>query len=370
MKYQRSLFVWFKRYKGIIDGGGQANLRNFSLAKQILGEENIDSVYIHDENKKRSLWSYACAAFHMLHSYHNGITPLKVSEIVASAASCDCVFLSSSVFGIIAKKLKESGYKGTIITHFHNVEEMYYDALVPKYIPFRQIIVNCAKNNDKWACLYSDKVLTLNKRDSDLLKQKYGRGADFFTPISLPDRCQDALPDRQTLTKRKPLCTFIGSCFKANNDGVLWFVKNVLPHVDVEFRIVGKGMANLKARHSELSNIEVISDAPDLSPFFMDADFMVLPVFTGGGMKVKTCESLMYGKNILGTTETFEGYSVDTDKVGKLCNTADEYIAAIRHYCEHPVPRFNGYSRNVYLEKYSDNAILNNFKAVFDIQEK
>ena len=28
-------------------------------------------------------------------------------------------------------------------------------------------------------------------------------------------------------------------------------------------------------------------------------------------MKVKTCEALMYGKNILGTTETFEGYELD-----------------------------------------------------------
>jgi hypothetical protein len=36
-------------------------------------------------------------------------------------------------------------------------------------------------------------------------------------------------------------------------------------------------------------------------------------------MKVKTCESLMFGKNIFATTEAFEGYELDYDKVGALC---------------------------------------------------
>ncbi len=39
-------------------------------------------------------------------------------------------------------------------------------------------------------------------------------------------------------------------------------------------------------------------------------DYIISPIFVGGGMKVKTCEALMYGKNIIGTSESFEGYDI------------------------------------------------------------
>ena len=73
----------------------------------------------------------------------------------------------------------------------------------------------------------------------------------------------------------------------------------------------------------------------------------------------------MYGKNILGSTETFEGYSLDFNKVGGCCNTADEYISLLNRYIEHPVERYNIYSRNVYKENYSDKASLDLFLKIF-----
>ncbi len=82
-------------------------------------------------------------------------------------------------------------------------------------------------------------------------------------------------------------------------------------------------------------------------------------------MKVKTCESLMYGKNIIGTNEAFEGYNVDYERIGGRCNTAEEFIACLKGFEQNPRPRFNAYSRQVYLEKYSYSAIENLFKKLF-----
>ena len=89
---------------------------------------------------------------------------------------------------------------------------------------------------------------------------------------------------------------------------------------------------------------------------------MVLPIFTGSGMKVKTCESLMHGKNIIGTTEAFEGYDVDIKKVGGECNTAEEFIALLNDFAKNPRPKFNEYSRKIFIEKYSENAVAEMFK--------
>ena len=116
----------------------------------------------------------------------------------------------------------------------------------------------------------------------------------------------------------------------------------------------------------EMKDIEVVSDAPDLRPYFEEADFMILPVFAGSGMKIKTCESLMYGKNILGSDESFEGYAVDAERVGGRCNTAEEYISRLRHFIQHPVPRFNRYSRDCFLKNYSEESSRAVFCSVFE----
>lgn len=361
---KKALLVWFKRYNSILDGGGVANQRCLRMIQRVLGENNTESVYVHDERNRTGVFQKLRSAYYFLFDYHNGITPDFVASVVEKAKAYDYVFLSTSLFGIVAKRLKESGYKGRIIVHFHNVESVYYDAVVPKWLPGRQIIVRCARHNDAFSCSYADKILVLNERDKNLLHEMYGREADFILPISLQDKCT-SIPDKEVMTSTTPLCLFIGSSFGPNNEGVLWFVRHVLPHVDIRFKVVGKNMGRLKAANECLKDIEVVSDAPDLRPYFEEADFMVLPIFSGSGMKVKTCESLMYGKNIIGSDETFEGYNVDMEKVEGRCNTPEEYIRCLKHYASHPVPRFNAYSRQVFLENYSEEASVNLFQKIF-----
>lgn len=91
---------------------------------------------------------------------------------------------------------------------------------------------------------------------------------------------------------------------------------------------------------------------------------MVLPIFKGSGMKVKTCESLMYGKNIIATDEALEGYELDYSRMGGKCNTAQEFIDTIKSFTDSPRPRFNAYSRNTFLEKYSADKVVDSFSDI------
>lgn len=362
---KRALFVVFKKYNTILEGGGIANERNIAMARRILGEDNVTVIYIHDESRKRSLWNLALSALCFPFGYFNGLLPWKVKSIVATAKAYDYVFISTSIFGILAKALKESGYGGTVIAHLHNIESIYYDSLLSKRLPGRSLVIGCAEKNDGYCCKYADKVLTLNTRDSDILSRLYGRRADVILPIAMSDRCGKITFDKEERISKRPVCLFLGSYFTANNEGITWFVKNVLPHVDIELRIVGKGMAKLKDYDSCFRDIPIVSDVPDLTPYYMSADFMILPIFSGSGMKVKTCEALMFGKNILGTDEAFEGYDIDTDRVGARCNTAEEFIHSIQQLTEKAIPRFNSYSRCIYEQQYSEDASVKRFEKIF-----
>ena len=363
MEKNKVLYIGFMRHDGILVGGGIANKRCLDTLRKYFGAGQVEEYYVLDESEHRSLWSYAKAVALFPFNYHNGLTPAKVREIVAMAPAFNYIFISTSVIGIIAKKLKESGYKGTIITHYHNVESIYYDAQLPRWLPGRQVVVRCAAQNDQYACHYSDKYVTLSKRDADYLEKHYGRKADAIVSVSMEDKFKPV--DTTAMTGRRPLCLFLGAYSKPNNDGVLFFVNEVLPHVDIEFKVVGRGMEKLKSSSPSLEQVEVVSDAPDLRPYFESADFMILPVFSGSGMKIKTCESLMYGKNILGSDESFVGYDLDTQKVGGRCNTAEEYITRLRHFIEHPVPRFNHYSRSIFLKNHSEESTYHTFCSLF-----
>ncbi len=363
---KRALYVTFKKYNGILDGGGMANLRNLTMARRGLGADCVDTVYLHDDSKKRSLWNLFVSALCFPFGYFNGMIPSKVAEIADKAMAYDYVFISTTVLGVLAKELRKRNYRGTIIAHFHNVESVYYDSQLPKRMPLRSLIIGCAAKNDEYCCRYADTILTLNRRDSDILYRMYGRKADIFAPIALEDKCATTEFDLKATTGRRPLCLFLGSYFAANAEGITWFVKNVLPHVDIDLKIVGRGMARLKEDNDCFRDIEIVSDAPDLAPYFLSADFMILPIFSGSGMKVKTCESLMYGKNILGTDEAFEGYTLDAARVGGCCNTADDFIQCLQRYAANPLPRFNSYSRKVYEESYSDTSSLSVFRKAFE----
>lgn len=360
------LVIRYKKTVGVAEGGEKASELNRTVLCQIAGEDNVDTYFIHDEARRRSVADYLRGILYMPFGYYFGLTPRRVREIIRLANGYDVVFVDRSVFGIIAKRLKDSGYTGRVVCFFHNVETIYFAAKYSNRLnPMRWLILPCADRNDRWSCRFADRTIVLSSRDDEELYRRYSRHADQQIPIAFVDRYRrDHYPEGLTATK--PLCIFLGSYFPANVEGIEWFAKNVLPRVDITMQIVGKGMDRLKAADWMRPDIEVLSNVPDLEPLFEAADLMVLPIFKGSGMKVKTCESLMYGKNIIGTPEAWAGYELDTTRAGACCETADDFIKAINTFAANPRPRHNTYSRQIFVDKYSSDRMVDKFRAAIE----
>lgn len=362
----RILIVRYKKTRGVPEGGEQGSEKNLVVLQQIAGEANVDTYFIHDEAHRRTAWEYLQGIVYMSFGYYFGLTPKRVREIVRQAQSYDVVFVDRSVFGIIARQLKETGYKGRVVCFFHNVEAVYFSAKYSSRLnPMRWLVVPCADRNDRWSCRYADRTIALSTRDDEELYRRYRRRADVLIPVAFVDRYKRDTYTTE-LTAQKPLCMFLGAYFPANVEGIEWFVKNVLPRVNIRMQIVGKGMDKLKEADWMRPDIEVLCNVPDLEPLFEAADIMVLPIFKGSGMKVKTCESLMYGKNIIGTPEAWSGYELDYSKAGACVIAPDEFVAAIEDFCRHPRPRFNAYSRDIFVSQYSADRMVARFRAVLE----
>ena len=358
---KKLLFIRYKINDGIAEGGVVNSQTNLNAMYSILGKEQIDEYAIHDISKRKFIDKLK-GIFLFFRGMYYGITPEKLNSINTLSKNYDIIFIDRSIFGIIAKSLKKSGYKGKIITFFHNFEPIYFKDKITSLNPFKPLIINCVRKNEQWSCQNSDTVIALNKRDNNLILKHYHREADVFIPVSFKDSYSPSDIQKQRNFEKPPLCLFLGTNFIANTEGLLWFIKEVLPHVDIRLQIVGKGMEKIKPQLPNDNRIELYGSVPDVKEFLENADIMILPIFKGSGMKVKTCEAMMYGKYIIGTTETFEGYNVDFEKIGALANTKEEYIQAIEKFYRGTYQKHNAYSRDFFLENHSEESTKKKFE--------
>ena len=179
------LIIRYKKTLGVPEGGEQGSEKNLIVLRQIAGEENVDTYFIHDEAHRRTMAEYLQGILYMPLGYYFGLTPRRVREIVTMAQAYDVVFVDRSVFGIVAKRLKESGYRGRVVCFFHNVEVVYFSAKYSnKFNPMRWLVVPCADRNDRWSCRYADRMIALSTRDDEELYHRYGRHAEGDYPYA------------------------------------------------------------------------------------------------------------------------------------------------------------------------------------------
>lgn len=315
------------------------------------------------------------------------ITPQEEEKILKklNKEKYNYIFFDGSSFGYLSDKIKKIDNNIKILTFCHDVNYYLYSALLEilkkdwnynlisyyRYFLLKKLRINAIINENK-IFRNSDIVITFNKRDSELLYKKYNKISDQEIPMSFFQK--NKLNFLEVKNKNQKLnLLFVGASHHTPNlEGIKFFIEKVIPLIDVELVIVGKGMEKYKKNFEERNNkIKVIGTVENLDNYYLNADAVISPIFSGGGMKIKTGEALSYGKTIFGTSEAFEGYEIDYKKVGGLCNNAEEFIKMITDYIicweKNGKVSFNSYSYNIFKKKYSYEASLEKFKKVFKI---
>lgn len=337
-------------------GGDSVNKRNLDLLVDIFNEDL--SIY--------SIASPLNTIFQKLKGYLGGITPRIIADILGliDENKIDCVFLSQSFYGKLSHAIRRKFPNIRIITFYHNIEKHYAKEFVRVsgfvHYPFYFL----ASYNEALTIRNSNFNFVLNERDSILMNDIYSVSSDLQLPVSYEDIfSKDKIEDKFN----NPLkIIFVGTAFFGNIPGIKFFVKEVMPHVSAELIIVGKGMEAYKNQLEIAENIKVYGFVDDLSSLYYTASVVVAPIFSGGGMKTKIAEALMYGKTIVGTSEAFEGYK-QAEGVTYVCNSANEFITCIKNMeiaNSRPKP-FNIKARALFENNYDNKVLKNGLKNFF-----
>lgn len=277
----------------------------------------------------------------------------KMSLNLIQTENIGQMFVDGSNLGEIVSAVTKKFPNVETSTFFHNVEARFFWGSLRQSKTLRALAVLVANYlAERKAVRHSAKVICLSDRDSGLLYKLYGRGATHLAPMALQDKLPADYVLRPTPPKEK-FALFVGGIFYANRAGISWFVKHVVPRIQIKIYIVGRGFEDLKQELEREGQVEVIGAVDSLADWYRNAYFVIAPIFDGSGMKTKVAEALMFGKKIIGTPEAFSGYEDVADRAGRICMSPKEFAAAINSAEEIVKCSFDTELRMIYESKYS-----------------
>lgn len=293
-----------------------------------------------------------------LRGYIDGLSVETVAEILEKikVGGIGKLFIDGSNLGSLAKIVKKRFPGVKIYTFFHNVESAFFwgaftQALTPKSLAV--LAVNFLA--ERRSVSYSDHIICLSPRDSAMLKHVFGRKADHLSAMAMQDKYKgSAVPLKYPEDERYVL--FVGGVFYANLAGIRWFVDNVASRIQIKVVVVGRGFEQYKDELERNGNIEVVGTVDSMAQWYLNAEFVIAPIFGGSGMKTKVAEALMFGKKIIGTPEAFSGYESVTKRVGCICEDAGQFETAIEAVSAIDNARFDADLRHIYENNYSIDA--------------
>lgn len=357
MKRETVIFLTRGDLMGEVNTGGlQCTRRNYQLLCRIFGEEQVQVGILTEQPEKKSdnpLVRYFYYDGRPIRAYWNylrfrdRIPASLVRELAAfvNSRKPDLLFLDGSSFCGWTQRVDRSIRK---LVFCHNIEKHYIWGWVRHQSWLFLPRFFASWRNESRLVRHADFVVCLNRRDAQCLETLYHRRADLILPISLTDRFE---PDREQAAEANGRLLFVGSYFPPNVEGIRWFCRQVLPQTSWQLDVVGKGMEQLR-EELESPQVSVLGAVRELDEFYYRAAAVVMPVFFGSGMKVKTAEAMQYGKAIFAAREALEGYDIQGLPAVKECGTAEEFVQALQEFQKQERQKTYPEIRRRFLDKY------------------
>lgn len=263
---------------------------------------------------------------------------------------------------IYAKPEIFKGNKAKIVLRSHNVEHEIWERIVTNSkFGFKKMYLNHLTKQLKQFEIEQfeivDALIAITQRDLDLFKNLGFKGEGQVTPIGL--NANNYLPNYQGFD-RKPSLSFIGTLdWFPNIEGVNWFLEEVIPEIkNIVLHIAGRNAPESLLK-LQVDNVIVHGEVESSVDFINEHSVMIVPLFSGSGMRVKILEGMALGRVIITTSLGVEGIpAVDKQHIF-IANTAAEFIEKIDFIKNNPtILKAIGENAKAFIETEFDNVTI------------
>jgi polysaccharide biosynthesis protein PslH len=136
--------------------------------------------------------------------------------------------------------------------------------------------------------------------------------------------------------------TFLGSLnWPPNAEGVLWFAREVWPHIvaempDAVLTIIGKAPPDSLQTGSPIPNLDVTGYVEDVTGYLAETAVFIVPLHAGGGMRVKIIDAWSWALPIVSTTIGAEGVQYVDGENLLIGDSAHAFAAAVLRLLRDP----------------------------------
>ena len=119
-----------------------------------------------------------------------------------------------------------------------------------------------------------------------------------------------------------------------NQEGLIWFAEKCWPAIhkrypELKFYVAGRNAPAWMQKKMDLPNVVFLGEVVDAYEFMNSKSIMIVPLFSGSGMRVKIIEGMALGKSIVTTPIGAEGIEVENRKHLLIAGDEESFADAV-----------------------------------------
>lgn len=283
----------------------------------------------------------------------------------------DIVQLEGSYMSLYSAVIRQHS-KARLVLRAHNVEHQIWDRLARQVraVAQRRYLQNMTAKIKRFELNHLqdyDAIIPISGEDAQYYQQ-----AGFMGQVHTINGAVDLSRFPHPNLNFRPSIAFLGSLeWLPNVEGLHWLLKEVWPtiarrHLQATLHVAGKGSPVTRLL-PQADRVVLHGQVPDAAEFLSAHHIFVVPLHSGGGMRMKIVEAMGAGMCVLSTSIGAEGiaYTDGVDIV--IADSAEAWIHALDLLLSDTATtrRIAAAGRALAAERYSTEALAPQFEAVY-----
>jgi glycosyltransferase involved in cell wall biosynthesis len=276
----------------------------------------------------------------------------------------DVVQMESIFLASYLPYIREHG-KVTTVLRLHNIEYQVWQRLARQVrnLPKKGYLNNLSKrikNFEEAAWEDADVLLPITEVDAELVR-KAGTNAKI---VVAPYGIDMGIGNTQGSSEKWNGYHIGAMDWLPNTEAIDWFLKDVWPglHKEVpefKFYFAGRNMPESFKRIS-IPGVSCMGEVENADEFIADKKILIVPLHSGGGIRVKILEAMARGKVVISTAVGMQGINAAAGKHYLLADDAKGFTDAVKWALEHKAEAevLGRNAAQLVSEQYSQAAIM------------
>lgn len=303
----------------------------------------------------------------------------RVKEILTDE-EFDIVQLESLFMGPYIPVIRKYSKAG-IVLRAHNIEHLIWNRIAaetknPVKRWYLRQLAGSLKKYEENICFLVDGIVSITQNDAHffmgLLNEKKNPALKLPLVAAIPFGVRvDTRPLQASASPAFSLFTLGAMNWIPNQEGVRWFLEKVWPDVHKQFPFVkyflaGRAMPDWML-NLDMPNVIVEGEIEDAAGFYDAHSVMVVPLFSGSGIRIKIIEGMAAGKTIISTSVGAEGIDYTAQNNILIADTPCDFFSMISLCVFDPemVSRMGKNAKELIAKSYNPVELISRLEAFY-----